>query len=262
MPTDKARVTLKVFATDGVNSSAVVTEEYGANIVGQRQPHDSVTLVNGGCASVDLFPFGDSAPTPPYIYGNTVGVIVDDPEVVGYPDGYDGTATGTPAGETDEPYNAEHYDIKYGTLPATVTIQVPPAPPEQSDADKKMFSSRAMVIVQDGREPPEDPTISYVNKQFFSLVNAETSRDGAFFRTTAFEGAGTTGSFLKYYYNPRENIYTFYYRDGESNRWIISKEPAASAPNLNALSQMEFPSSGRAGPKVFKWIPFKRSRLI
>jgi len=268
------QVTLKVFATDGTSSSAIVTEEYGTNMVPDRQPRDKVTFTQPPSTNLDLFPFGDHAPARPVIYGNTGGVDVDDPNVAGYPTGFDGTATDTAASETDKQYHRTNYDIEYsernskgeygegiGTLPATVNIVVPPAPPEQSDANSKIFNSRALVIVQDGREEPEDPNVSMVNKQFFSLGNDEVARDGAHYRTTALEGAVATGSFLKYHYNPREDIYTFYYRDAESNRWIISKEPRRGT-TARALSQMAFPSSGRAGPKVFKWIPFKRSRLI
>jgi len=267
-------VTLKVFATDGVSSSSILTEEYGANMTTNRVPHAKVTLTNTGYAGEDLFPFGDVAPTQPVQYGALGGVDVDDPNTTGYSAGYDGTATGTSAAETDEEYNLTNYEIKYsdrdrlgqyeaiGTLPATVSIVVPPAPPEQSDANSKMFDPRALVIVQDGREPPEDPNISHINKQFFSLTNNERSKDGAYYRTTAFEGAVPTGSLVKYYYNPREDIYTFYYRDADSNRWIISKEPR-TASTSRSISQIAFPSSsGRAGPKVFQWIPFKRSRLI
>ena len=267
-------VALKIFATDGVNTSSIITQEYGTDTVPNRQPRDKVDFTPAACTDKDLFPFGDSAPVPPVTYGNLGGVDVDDPDVTGYSAGFDGTATGTSASETDAPYNLDNYDIEYsdrdrlgqygkgiGTLPSTVSILVPPAPPEKSDANSKLFNSRAMVIVQDGREPPEDPNVSMVNKQFFSLTNEEVAKDGAYYRTTGLEGSVPTGSLLKYHYNPREDIYTFYYRDSESNRWIISKEPRQGTTG-QALTQMAFPSSGREGPKVFRWIPFKRSRLI
>jgi hypothetical protein len=275
MPLDVGRVTLKAFATDGVNISSVVTEEYGTTVIGDRFPHAAVSTQTQGYASLNLFPFGDVSPEPHVTYGNVGGVTVDDPDVTGIPDGFDGTATGTHADQTDLEYRLHNYEVIYsetnskgeysqfvGTLPATVTIRVPPPAPGYSEVDDALFNHNALVIYQDGTKEPYDPNITHVNKQFFSLGNDETVRDGSNYRTTALEGANITGSMTSYFYNPREDTYTFYYRDSESNRWIISKEPNRTASNISALRNMQMPSSGREGTKVFRWIPFKGSRLI
>jgi hypothetical protein len=275
MPSNVAQVILQVFATNGVDSSSIVSQTFGTSIIGDRFPHATVDVNTQGFNTKDLFPFGEMSPSPDVRYGNVGGVIVSDPAVAGIPDSYDGTATGTFADKTDKPYKLHDYEVIYsdrndegipgkgiGTLPATVTIRVPPAPPESTEIESPLFNHNALVIYQDGTVEPFDPNITHVNKQFFSLENPETAKDGAFFRTTGIEGANVTGSLLKYYYNSRDDTYTFYYRDTESNRWIISKEPNRVPTNVNALRNIVMPSSGREGDKVFRWIEFKGSRLI
>ncbi len=276
LPTIQPSVVLKAFATDGMTTSPVITALYSGSIVSDRNPRDTVYGLSPEGVPLgqapDSFPFGDYAPTQPVIYGNMAGIVVDAPDVSGIPDGYDGTATGTPSNYTDLPISS--YELEFsesnnigergrgiGTLPAQVTIIIPPAAPEQSKVNSKLFNPKAMVIFQDGREPPEDPEVSLLNRQFFNLENPETVRDGILYNTTAFEGSVPHGSFLRAHFNARENTYTFYYRDSLTNRWIISKEPyMAKDPMAGALYNVVFPKQDGIG-KIFKWLPFSRRVL-
>jgi len=276
LPTIQPSVVLKAFATDGVTTSPVITALYSGNIVSNRNPRDKIYGLSPEGVPLgqapDPFPFGDYSPTQPVMYGNMGGIVVDAPDVTGIPDGYDGTATGTPSNYTDLPISS--YELEFsesnsigetgrgiGTLPAQVTIIIPPAAPQSSDVNSRLFNPKAMVIYQDGREMPEDPEVSLLNRQFFNLENPETARDGTLYGTTAFEGSVCHGSFLRAHFNARENTYTFYYRDSLTNRWIISKEPyLAKDPQAGALYSVIFPRQNGIG-KVFKWIPFSRRVL-
>lgn len=274
LPTNQPSVILKLFATDSLISSPVITNIYKPEISSNRNPYDKITGLSPGGHGPDPFPFGDHSPSTPIQFGNTGGIIVNDPTVPGIPDGFDGTATGTYANETDKPL--EDYKFKYsetdtignrgrgvGTLPANVTVIVPPVPPQSSDANKKLFNPKALVIYQDGREESEEPDVSLINRPFFNLENPELARNGITYHNTAFEGSIPHGSMLKPQFNAKENTYTFYYRDSLTNRWIISKEPfIPKSPTIGSLNQVVFSRMGNKGiGRVFKWIPFQRRVL-
>jgi hypothetical protein len=157
----------KVFATNGVDESSIISFTFGSTFVGLRRPRDTVktdTLYNFN----DNRAFSSQSSDLKVIYGNTGGLVVDSPDIIGIPDGYDGTGTGTYADETDLPYNRQNYEIKYsltdskgqtgrgiGTLPANVVIEERLPPPTTTDANSRYFNPKAMVIFQDGRDEPE-----------------------------------------------------------------------------------------------------------
>lgn len=271
LPSNQNSVTFKALATDGIEFSPIVEYVFGPNWVGMRQPRDEVFGLDSTNAS-DV-PFSSNGPELNVTYGNTAGTVVSSVGAVGVPDGYDGTATGTVISAPDLSYHRNNYDIVYsernnagqygrgiGTLPAYVSIDREPEPPTISDANSKLFNPRALLILQDGREEPElrNPLI---NRQFFSLGNNERIRNGIKYNTTAFEGNVATGSFLRPQYNQKDNTWTFYYRDSETNRWIISTEPHRTSQNITPMRGVFFSQRNPAAAKVFKWFPFKRSHL-
>lgn len=282
MPNDQGQVTLKVWATDGVSSSLIVTEDYGTTRVGNRDARDTVTGIETLPRGA-TFPFGSPMPVPGVngIYGNTGGVTVDKPLVPGYPAGWDGTATHTPSSETDLPPNPVSHLAPYdwifsetnaigergagiGTLPASTTIvrDTTNDVPLASRAESPLFDPKAMVIYQDSREAPYDPDVPQLNRPYFNLENATRARDGRLLGVT--EGISPTGSMLKSQYNPKTNTITFYYYDNRATRWIISKEPyTPRSPGLFNYSRIIFPSRGKATAGfVFKWLPFRYRRLF
>jgi hypothetical protein len=274
LPTDEGSVVLKVFATNGVDESSIISFTFGSTFVPLRRPRDTVktdTLYNFN----DNRAFSSQSSDLKVIYGNTGGYVVDSPDIIGIPDGYDGTGTGTSPSETDLPYNRENYEIKYsltdnkgqtgrgiGTLPANVVIEEKLPPPTSTDANSKFFNPKAMVIFQDGREEPELGNVPLINRQFFSLGDDEKIRNGSMYYTTALDGNSPTGSMLVPRYNPREDTWTYYYRDSETNRWIISIEKNKESNNAKTMNQVLMPNRTLAEKKVFKWIPFKRSYLL
>lgn len=274
MPTNQTTVIFKVFATDGTDSSAIITRTFRPVITALRKSHDTVAL---GTTKDGIFPYTDPGPEPPYDY-QTFGpsnLIVDSPGITNIPDGYDGTATGTAPGGTDEPL--ENYLIRFsetnwigergnglGTVPTEITVTQSAPPPQSSNMNDRYFDARAMVIFQDSRETPFDPNLLQTNRQFFSFEdsNAEKIKDGILLHTTAFEGGAPTGSFVRAHHNPRENTTTYYYFDSQTLRWIISVEPATTTPGNQGLANILFPSRDPAARFVYRWYPFKGSRLI
>jgi hypothetical protein len=276
LPTDKARAVLKAFATNGTDTSVVVTRTfYNTTFAQARQPHDKViNLSSQALPGPDLGPFGNYAPNINYQYGNMAGITVDDPTLTNIPDGYDGTATGTYANGTDLPLT--DYKFVYsetnsigergpniGTVPAFVKIYVPPAQPQQSNYNSKLFNPKALVIFQDGTQEPEEPNAPLLNRPFFFMSNTEKERDGTHFHNTALDGAIPTGSLLRQHYNPSDQTITYYYFDSNSLRWIISKEPfRPKTADVFALDQVVLPSSTNGSRHIYKWIPFKGSRIV
>jgi hypothetical protein len=276
MPTDEMTVVLKAFATDGVDTSAIVSQSYGTTTVPDRQPHDKVTQIDTGCSRAH-FPFGSPGPAPGVngIYGNTGGTTVDNTLEPRTPTGYDGE--GNETGYMKPPIT--QYDFVFsetdeivergrgiGTLPAH-TFVVPDRQnnesAEQSSTSDPFFDPRALVIYQDSREDTPDENITQLMRPYFSLENPGKVRDGALLQTAP-EGIAPSGSLTRAIYNTKHNTVTYYYYDNRVHRWIISTEPfTPKDPNLGNMAQMVFSSRGRGGAGlVFKWIPFKYRRLI
>ena len=276
IPTNYSSVTLKIFATNGSDSSAIITKLYGPNTSTIRMAHDTVIGLNTNpnSSAGNNFPFGDLSPRLNVSYGKSGGLTVDDPSIENIPDGYDGTATGTVSNGTDQ--ELIDYEIRYsdanalgeigkglGTLPAKTTIVVPPprSPSTSTSSHSKLFNPRAMVIYQNSSDETD---ISQLNRASFSLQNIEVLRNGSVILNTAFDSSSITGSFVKSFHNTKDNTVTYYYRDSDTNQWIISTEPYTPRNSeLGALYKMVLPSRSVKGSQfVFRWIPFMSHRLI
>lgn len=277
LPTNNPSVTLKTFATDGTDTSIIITQLYGPDNTGVRLPHGKVTNLNSGSPIIDLFPFGGTILDGPPHFDGIAGITMDTPPYGdGIPDGYDGTNTGTRASETDKPLDS--YKLVYsetdalgktgkgvGTLPSHTTILVPPSVSlsSSSDTNSGMFNAKALVIFQDSTKEQYDPSQVNVMRPYFSLQDSklEKIRDGALLFATALEGTPITGSFLKSYYNHKDNTITYYYYDNSEGRWIISKAPFQPKQNSGGMYNMVFPR-GEGSRFVFKWLPFQRRVLF
>lgn len=274
MPTNLLSVTLKVFATNGVDSSPVISDTYQTNMLNNaRLPH-SATDTQPGQVFPALYPFGTPPLQPNGVYLNPgdAGITVDNPTLPQIPSGYD--ADGYPTGFTNQPYNLENYSIRYskndslgqmgpniGNLPAQVIIQNAPPEPEETEQFSNIFDPRAYVIFQDfSLQNPDDP--QHINRMFFTLQNPEKARDGNAFYTAGLDSPPTNGTFLKSYYNPRDNTMTYYYIDTWTNKWIISKDPYYPTGNYDGnLSGVR--DDREPGSKyVFQWLPFTRRVLF
>lgn len=287
LPTNQLLVTLKVLATNGIDFSPIVTEQYITNIVdgNARLPH-AATTAEAGSVIPDSYPFGTPPFQPQQGFLNPAqsGVTVFDPTLPATPTGF--AADGSPTGFTNQPYNVENYQITYstrdaegqsgigvGNLPGKVTLPYPSdiqpdtaqtsnQGPEYTQQFTSTFDPRAFVIFQDfSKEDPNDPP--QINRQFFSLENPERARDGAFYFNTGQDAsAPLSGSFIKAHFNPRNNTITHYYRDSWSNKWIISTAPYQATGTFDGnMSAMVFGRGSGAGV-VFEWLPFARRVLF
>lgn len=276
LPVDELSITLKVLATNGVDFSPIVSEKYQTNILQNiRLPH-SATTVPAGENIPGLYPFG-TAPSQPmgeYLSPGDAGITVDNPDLPSEPTGFDGE--GDPNAFTNEPYDIENYSIVYptrnylgeygkgiGTLPGKVTVPEQPPLPETTSQFTSTFDPRAFVIFQDfEKENPEDPAV--INKQFFSLQDNTTTRDGNNYFTSGLDAPPVNGSFVRSHYNPRDNTITYYYLDTWANRWIISKTPYQPTGSFDGnLSAIKFSRRSQKGVgMVFEWLPFTRRVLF
>lgn len=275
LPVDKLSVTLKILASNGIDTSPVITETYVTNMTegtNARLPHAGTTAEKGENLP-SLYPYGTNPiqPNATFTSTATVGVTVDSANVDGYASGYDGA--GNPTGFTDAPFDTLNYQIKYsttdklgqtghgiGTLPAKATVIEESAPPNTTDQNSNTFDPRAFVIFQDAStENPNDPP--HINRMHFSLENPEKSRDGNHFFTSGLDAPPVNGTFLRSHYNPRLNTITYYYLDSWTNKWIISTmpyTPSATAGNLSGMVLSKQPGAGF----VFEWLPFARRVLF
>lgn len=277
LPTDQNTITLKLFATNGSDTSSIITQTYGTSTVSNRNARDKVyglsTTTHGA-----TFPFGDTPRTDGLgIYGNAGGITVDSPDIAGIGDGYDGSGTNTHSSETDLPVS--EYDLIFsetdrigqrgigiGTLPNSVTVNVPAPLQELSEVStgspntsSPFFNPKALVIFQDTREE-QDPDRPILNRQNFDTDDIARTRTGSNLYTTALEGNQAYGTSMVPQYNSRDGTVTFYYRDSATNRWIISKTEYTPKPENNNFSSIVF-GRGLQGWTVFKWLPFYYGRI-
>ena len=284
LPINQFLITLKVLATNGVDYSPIVVEQYQTDIVdsGARLPHAGTTAPPGSVIP-DAYPFGNPPCPPKQAYTNPAksGVNVYDPSLPAIPNGFDGQ--GNPANFSNQPYDSDNYQIIYSTrdaegiqnnqtnnLPGQVGLPMPTdilpdtaqtsnQGPEFSNQFTTLFDPRALVVFQDfSKEDPNDPSL--INRQFFSYENPERARDGTLYYNTGLDAtAPPSGSFVRAHYNPRTNTITHYYRDSWSNKWVISTSPYQ--PNSNFDGNLAQSVVGR-NSKIFEWIPFARRVLF
>jgi Chitobiase/beta-hexosaminidase C-terminal domain len=281
LPFSQFIVLLNVFATNGTDSSPIISETYQTNMVdGNVRFSRNDTNQPPGYNLQGLYPYGDNGIQPGALFGNpaNVGITVDNPAKPAEPTGFDGQ--GNPTGFTNNPYNLQNYNIIYstqnaegesgpgiGNLPANTPVNPPqPLPPaygpEQTvQTFTSTFDPKAFVIFQDStKENPNDPPI--VNRMHFSLENDERARDGNAYFNTGLDAPPTSGTFLRSHYNPRTNMITYYYMDTWTNKWIISTQPYENTGPWNGNMSIQAVSPGSGAGFVFEWLPFTRRVLF
>lgn len=277
MPTNKATVILKILASNGVDTSSIVTETYSVNIVtntNMRVAHAGTTAQPGASLG-NPYPFGTNSPQPGAKYTNTstVGVTVDDPALNEISTGFNGD--GYETGFTNEVYDKTNYSIIYsdtaaggemgwgiGNMPATVRVAPSKKIPEQSNMNSSTFDPRALVIFQNiSEENLDNPP--HINRMHFNLQDSDKSNDGNDYYSVGLDAPPVNTAFLKSHYNSRTNEITYYYRDSLTNRWIISTQPYTPNPNFDGnLSGMSAMGGGAGARFVYENIPFARRVLF
>jgi hypothetical protein len=270
-------ITLNILATNGVDSSPIVTETFITNMVegtNVRIAHSGTDALPGSNLP-DLYPFGTNPVMPNQDFTNPAdaGITVDNPALPATSTGFDGK--GNPTGFTNQSFDLTNYSIKYsttdregqigpgiGNLPASFTIEKESAPPESTNINSNMFDPRAFVIFQDSTtENPGDPP--HINRMHFSLENPEKARDGNHFFNSGLDAPPVSGTFLRSHFNPRTNMMTYYYLDSWTNKWIISTQPYVQNGTFDGNLSGVAMSTREPGSKyVFEWLPFTRRVLF
>lgn len=273
LPTTLLKVVLNVFATNGLDSSAIITQEYdiepGAVITtsNDRLPRSSYNQTNTTNV-FSLYPYGtnSSGPTSSPMNSSKAGITTFDPTMPATALGFD--QSGQPDGYVNNPGLSFQYGQLYSNTnnQGQITTAVGNAPgkveiigksteaqyvQEQSFGSSNVFNPKAMVIFQDtSTDDPSNPTI--IMRSTFNMEPLETYNDGTLNFITAPDTASSTGTYLRSYYNARTNMYTSYYYDSRENRWIIQSTPyQPTTSDAGALYNMAF--SNRIGPHVYQW---------
>jgi len=267
LPTDQNPLVVKIWATNGSDSSDIEVKEYSSTLVGARLAR--ADAVNYGTLSiVDFQPFSSSAQPNPPIYGPQVGITVNDLAIPGYPDGYDGS--GNQVFNIDLPKS--DYTFIYsetdrlgqtgrgiGTLPSTTTIRYPEPPPETSSTNDKFFNPKALVIYQDSRDT-ENTDLTLLNKTNFDSNDPSKSQISAYYYS-ARDGNKIHGSAGRPHFNQKDQTITFFYHDSLSGRRIISTEPFRSK-HQDPPSNILIGGRQKGAGYVFPHYPFLRKNII
>lgn len=275
LPTEPLQVTLKVFATNGFDSSPVLDFFYETREmhISARLPRSSTDAQpNDSSSGKNTYPFGSAGLNLNQKFTGTqnAGLNVYDPNLPSFPNGFD--ASGAPANFTnkqqigiptqDFPNLLQEDTVggknfgSVGFLPKT-KVSATPKIPEYDDISNKLFDPKAMVIFQDFTKPADPDTPIEINRIHFSLENTNKTRDGNKYFNSGLDAPPATGSFLRQHYNPTDQTMTYYYFDSIQNRWIISKTIYRPSPDEGKLYNRLVWSNKPGGQFVFKWIPFK-----
>lgn len=278
LPTDSLKVILKIYATNGVDNSPIITETYFTNQLQNARLPRAATDAPAQSTISNSYPFGNSSPPPntQFLNPGDAGLNVNDPALPTTPTGYDGD--GYEAGFTNQPYTFENYDIVYsqtdfigapikmGHLPSNVKVLSDPNPAygnDTTDYADKFFDPRAFVTYHNvEQEDPGKPPL--INRQSFTGEVSEKIRTGNNFFVCGLDAPPTTGSFVRSHYNPRNNTMTYYYYDSIANKWIISTVPYQNKnQDSGELYHMKFDrNSGNGHGYVFSWGTFRRRVLF
>lgn len=276
LPVSPLSITLSVLASNGSDSSPIVTETYITNMLDNtRLPHSTTDAPPNDASQVDLYPFGTepNQPVGTYLSPGVAGVTIDDTAKPSTPTGFDGALN--PTGFTNQPYTVENYQIIYsttnaegetgngvGNLPASAKIKPEDPVPETSQQFTNMFDPRAFVVFQDfDAENPNDPP--QINRQFFTLEDPTRARDGNYYFNSGLDAPPVSGSFVRSHYNPRDNTMNYYYLDTWTNKWIISKQQFKPNGDYDGnLSAVPIGSRAPGSKYVFEWVPFTRRVLF
>jgi hypothetical protein len=277
LPTNKTTVTLKVLASNGIDSSPILTETYSAE---NGDNVRNIRSTNSQAVGTELpymtFPFGSGVQphTSVIIPEGGSGLNISDPSQPLVSTGFDND--GNPSGFTNNNYiesNNKIYTISdrqnkpllpnVGTLPGTVTYIKDPPAVEETFYSKMLFNPKSMVIYHnvEDQNPEDPPLIHTTNFSIPPIVNKTKSPRNDYFIASK-DTTSPTGSLVRQFYNSKDNTYTHYYFDSRSLRWIISKYNYTPSENSGHLENVIFSRAPNSCGFVFKWYPGMRRYLF
>jgi len=266
MPRSSSVVRLRAFATNGTDTSGSLDVTYSTAIIeNQRRPQAKVTfledLIYTNCA------IGQGSGGVKVSYRQPhMGTIHTAGVTQTYFDGYDSNGN-FPKATYDKEINfftERHPESnwkgeprKIGTVPKTQIVYVPP-PPEETKLGSSNFDPRALVMFADSRDETD---LVHLFRPYFYDIHPEKSKVSAFYETSQNDGHKLiSGNFVNKHFNPKNNTWTYYYRDSLTNRWIISVEPAISQVRSETTANYLFnvsTSRQNGVGYVFRWVLFR-----
>lgn len=270
LPMGHLSVTLKLYATNGVDTSPIITEIYKTNVIDNSRTFPAKTNQPvGELPVINKFPFGTNLDQMNVTFNGKEGETVLNPNLPISSYAYD--ADGNPIAQSNDPIPIKNTVFAtanvrgetgpgIGDNPYKNEIQVKSAVPEESTDFTKKFNPKALVIFQDtANEDPTDPP--RINRMYSNSLNNETYRDGNNFFTTAMDSPAPTSTFLRSHYNPRTNKITYYYFDSSTNRWLISSIDFIPTRSDIGILTNGFVGRGDGARFVSQW-PIFRSRKL
>jgi hypothetical protein len=270
LPSSLSQVTLNVLATDGTNTSSVVSQTFTGDLSsvvnfsgGAKFPQATQASIGNSANGNSLFPFGTTNPGSNTQYtgvGSSANTIYDQ-SLPSVPNGYD--ESGNPASFSNDPIDVFGAPPQIKDKNVSVIGKNGPIEfvQEFSSNNDKLFNPKALVIYHDASNTDLlTPTI--INRPHFSLENPELIKDGILLSTHNLNSPTITGSFIKSHYNPNTGTMKTYYRDSAVNRWIISEwQYTPTEPSLNSFSNLVF---GRepGSVHVYPWHLWMRRTLM
>lgn len=280
------KITLKFFATNGVDYSPVITQIY-------TMSSQEDGFKNKGPALTDATPDGNP-PNTLYPFG-TQNILSDNKfynmsssaqynaarlaRADGYnasdgiqygtdEDGYIDVSVGRTIDKTNLPIVEPFYQIKYpsknskgsllpGYFPNNYKVIRQTAPKAESTQYKAFFDPRASVVFQNTADETETVP-AQVNSHLSTNIDVFKKHQAY---CTGIECPPPTNGFITRQYNPNTNETTYYYYDNWTQKWIISTTVLSEA-HRSKLDSISVFTTGRAGRHVYKKIPFIRQSLI
>lgn len=271
LPQQNKNLTLKVYATDGTDSSAIITQNYTGDFSGIKNIYSgnartAQSTSNNNAQSLSagnsLFPFGTNTNIDNINYsgvGNPDNTVYNEGISNPIPNAFD--ENGNPTSFSNlpiDPFGQVPIDKNVKLIGKNGPVQYVQ---EESNSDDKLFNPKALVIYHDANNlDPLTPQI--INRSAFSLENTESIKDGILLTTHHLNSPTITGSFIRSFYNPNTGKMTNYYRDASVNRWIISSwDFSPTNPNLGSLGRIVF-GREEGSQYVYPWILWQKRTLM
>jgi hypothetical protein len=262
---ERSSVTVKAFASNGTETTDIITESFNKPIEDNTRKHH-IGTANTVSQTVGQSLFGSGNVTKTiYSQSQNIQVVVDDPSKPEISNGY--SASGEPNNFTNLPLTSINYLLRESTTDANgrpivgtspkVLRQPASPPPQSSNMYDDFFDPRALVIYHDvSKEKPEDPP--HINRTHFDSY--DTVNNPNTFYSVNLDSPNMTGSFIRSFYNPKTNQITSYFRDSATNKWIRSIAPYTPPESAGQLF-VQVIGSG-ASKFVYQWVPGIRRALF
>jgi hypothetical protein len=235
LPTNVNSVSLKLYATNGIDTSAVITQVYSS-----KYQIDGVKKLPAVTDQGDTSKFGPAVLPPCFgSVGNLTQTVhffdlsrngreVDDGIAPSYNSAVD--ANGNPSLLSNEPWNPFNYEIveakfdsRGNALPGILPVPDFEYTPDMTSMYSVAYDPRAKVIIQDLSLEDENSPIN-IASQYFSMHDNESATEIRNRYNANAGDAPCSASYLNSYFNPKTNTVQHFFYDRIALKWLIIKD--------------------------------------